>query len=432
MHICVFGLWHLGCVTAACAAEEFPVTACDPDASTIARLENGEPPVFEPGLQQLIAAQVASGRLTFTSSIHGAVSTADIVWVAFDTPVNEEDQADTAFVADRIRSIFPSLSDGAVVLISSQVPVGFTAGMESEFRSAFPQREVAFVYSPENLRLGAALDAFRKAQRIVVGVRRLQDRQRLEPVLHRFCACLEWMSVESAEMTKHALNAFLANSIAFINEIAAVGESFGADAKEVERGLKSDIRIGSRAYLGAGGAFAGGTLARDVSTLGSLADRAGVPAPLLKAIYTSNQEHKQWPRRKLCQLLGDLHGKTVAVLGLTYKPGTDTLRRSSAVELCRWLAAQGATAQAYDPAVRRVPPEVQGIVTVFDGARAVLTGADAAVVTTEWPEFKTLSSDDLRFMKRPVVIDPNRFLDPSLRSAGGLIYAAVGHAPVEK
>ena len=167
----------------------------------------------------------------------------------------------------------------------------------------------------------------------------------------------------------------------------------------MERGLKSDIRIGPRAYLGAGAAFAGGTLARDVSTLSALAGRASVPAPLLRAIYTSNQEHKEWPRRKLRQLLGHIDGKTVAVLGLTYKAGTDTLRRSSAIELCRWLHRQGATVRAYDPAVPHLPSELSETITVFDGVRAALTDADAVVITTEWPEFKKISHDDLKFMR---------------------------------
>ncbi len=383
--------------------------------------------MFEPGLKELLISQVAAGSLTFTAERHEAVGGADVVWVTFDTPVDDGDVADVEFVARQIRSIFPDLSEGALVLISSQVPVGFTARMEAEYQGAYPHRPVGFAYSPENLRLGTALDSFRKAQRIIVGMRRQEDRCRLEGLLTRFCSCLEWMSVESAEMTKHALNAFLANSIAFINEIASLGEFVGADAKEVERGLKSDIRIGPRAYVSAGGPFSGGTLARDVSALGELADRAEIPAPLLKAIYESNQAHKSWPRRKLRQLLGDLRGKRVAVLGLTYKPGTDTLRRSMAVELCRWLSTEGATAQAYDPMVRRLPPELSEHARLCGSILEALDGVDAVVIATEWPEFKSISYDDLRRMRGRAVIDPNRFLNASIRQAGELTYAAVGY-----
>ena len=426
MHVCVFGLWHLGCVTAACAAEKFPVVACDPSASAIAELEAGRPPLFEPGLKELIQSQATAGRLTFTADAQEAASRADVIWISFDTPVDENDAADFDFVARQIRSIFRAIPEGATVLISSQVPVGFTAAMAAEFRKAFPHKSAGFAYSPENLRLGAALDCFRNPQRIVVGVRSEADRRRLEPLFGEFTNCIEWMSVESAEMTKHALNAFLANSIAFINEVASLGELVGANAKEVERGLKTDIRIGPRAYLGAGGAFAGGTLARDVSALAALADRTGIPAPLLKAIYSSNQAHQEWPRRKLRQLLGDLNGKRIAVLGLTYKPGTDTLRRSAAVELCRWIAAQRASVQAYDPAVRQLPAELDGIASMCGGAGEALIGADAAVITTEWPEFKNLSFDDLQSMRRQIIIDPNHFLEASLSNQPGLVYAAVG------
>jgi UDPglucose 6-dehydrogenase len=259
-------------------------------------------------------------------------------------------------------------------------------------------------------------------------VRAPEDRARLQDLLAHFCASLEWMSVESAEMTKHALNAFLASSIAFINEIASLGEFLGADSQEVARGLKTDIRIGPRAYLNPGGPFAGGTLARDVSALGALADRVALPAPLLRAIFTSNQAHKDWPRRKLLHLAGNLRGMTVAILGLTYKPGTDTLRRSSAVELCRWLKQQGAAAQAYDPAIRQLPPDLDGCIRLCGSFSQALENADAAVVATEWPEFKGLCSQDLKAMRGRVVIDPNRFLSASVRQSPELIYAAVGYS----
>jgi UDPglucose 6-dehydrogenase len=179
--------------------------------------------------------------------------------------------------------------------------------------------------------------------------------------------------------------------------------------------------------LSAGGAFAGGTLARDVSALGELANRAGLPAPLLKAIYASNQCHKDWPRRKLQQLVGDLAGTRVAVLGLTYKPGTDTLRRSMALELCQWLRSQGAVAHAYDPAIRTIPAQLNQDLRAFGSMGEALSGADAVVVATEWPEFRTISFQDLHAMRRRIVIDPNRFLNSLLADDVRVVYAAVGH-----
>jgi len=346
--------------------------------------------------------------------------------VTFDTPVDENDVADTEVVARQIRNIFSYLVDGALVLISSQVPVGFTARMEAEFHAAFPHRQVSFAYSPENLRLGKSLDVFRGSERIIIGVRNAADRSRLGTLFGKFCGCLEWMSVESAELTKHALNAFLANSIAFINEIATLAEYAGADAKEVERGLKTDIRIGPRAYLNPGAPFGGGTLGRDVSYLAALAITADLAAPLLNAINPSNTAHKDWSRRKLRQLLGNLEGRTIAVLGLTYKPGTNTLRRSVAVELCQWLTRQGATVRAYDPAIRKLPPELQKFIRLCNTIRDALDSADALVIATEWPEFQHISCDDLGSMRGRVIADPNRFLKPQVRHVDGSIYSAVG------
>ena len=427
MTICVYGLWHLGCVTAACVAERFATIGLDPDPANAARLQGGQPPILEPGLAELVQAGTAQGRLRFTSDTAAAVGEAAIVWVTFDTPVNEQDEADCEYVERMVAAIFPHLRSGAVVLISSQLPVGTTARLEARYRAEFPAGDAAFAYSPENLRLGKALDVFRNPGRIVAGVPDAGTRARLEPLLAAFCDNVIWMSVASAEMTKHAVNAFLANSVVFINEVATLCEETGADAKEVERGLKSEERIGPRAYLGAGGAFSGGTLARDVAFLTARARQAHLETPLLASIRESNERHKHWPRRKLAAMLGSLAGKTIAVLGLTYKPGTDTLRRSAAIELCTWLAAQKATVRGFDPAVKQLPAELGGQITLCDSAGAALDGADAAVVATEWPEFRQLTAGDLiTRMKTPMVLDANRFLEKNLRGAAPVRYAAVG------
>jgi UDPglucose 6-dehydrogenase len=426
MHICVFGLWHLGSVTAACVAEHFPTFGLEPDPKIVSALEGGRPPILERGLEELILAGQSGGRLRFTSDPHLAVADADIVWVAFDTPVDEEDRADVDFVESQIESLFPHLRDGSIVLISSQWPVGSTSRVESLFRLQYPQRDVQFAYSPENLRLGKAIDAFRNPKRIVVGARGPEVRERLERLLTPFCDNLVWMSVESAEMTKHALNAFLANSIVFINEIAVLCEEVGADAKEVENGLKSEERIGPRAYLGAGGPFAGGTLARDVGFLIHNAEKMNIQAPLLKSIRCSNDLHKEWPRAKLKSVCGSLTGKTVTVLGLTYKPGTDTLRRSVSVELCNWLACQDVSVKAFDPVIHRFPDELSPRVMLCASTTEALKSSHAVVISTEWPQFKEIGVSDItENMEVPVVLDANRFLEKSL-NAPPIIYTAVG------
>ncbi|MCL4268486.1 MAG: nucleotide sugar dehydrogenase, partial [Anaerolineales bacterium] len=280
--------------------------------------------------------------------------------------------------------------------------------------------------SPENLRLGKAISVFTQPDRVVIGVRNEESQRVFADLLAPFTDRIEWMSVESAEMTKHALNAFLATSVTFINEIAAICEQVGADAKEVERGLKSEARIGSKAYLGPGGAFAGGTLARDVAFLTQLGEQYDVPVQLFPAIKSSNDAHKNWARRRLMQLLGSLKGKTVAVWGLTYKPGTDTLRRSSAVELCKWLLEQGTTVRAHDPAVKNLPDELQKV-QITTSALDAVQKADALIVATEWPEYReTDMSVVVSAMKAPYVLDVNRFLAKSVEALPAIKYVSVG------
>ncbi len=330
--------------------------------------------------------------------------------MAFDTPVDDEDRADVDYVVNQVTAAFPHLKDGAIVLSSSQLPVGSMARLERAWAEVAGRRRVSFACSPENLRLGKAIEVFTKPDRVIVGARSAEDRARLTALFAPITDRLEWMSVESAEMTKHAINAFLATSVTFINEIAALCEQSGADAKEVERGLKTEKRIGPYAYLGPGAAFAGGTLARDVVFLKALGRATDRPTPLMDGVESSNREHRNWARRRLASLLGSVKGRTVAVWGLTYKPGTDTLRRSTAVELCRWLLEQGATVRVHDPAVPELPADLAAAhrgATPEDAA----DGADALVVATEWPEYRKADLDALATrMASPVVVDANRFL----------------------
>jgi UDPglucose 6-dehydrogenase len=427
MKLCVYGLGHLGTVTAACMAEHSTTVACDPNTGTMSQLSQGRPPFFEPGLAESLHRVVSAGSLSFSNDLKSAVQKADIVWVTFDTPVDDDDTADVEFIRDRLRAIFSHLSDGTVVLISSQVPVGFTASIEAVFRSDYPNRRVEFAYIPENLRLGKALDSFRHPGRIVAGVRDPSVQARIRCLLEPFCRRIEWMSIESAEMSKHALNAFLAMSVSFANELAALCERTGADAREVERGLKSDPRIGPSAYLRPGSAFAGGTLARDVQYLNHAAARSNLAMHLIAAVLRSNDEHKQWPRRKLREMLGDLSGKTVAVLGLAYKPGTDSLRRASAIELCLWIGEQGGRVNAADPIVRQMPTELQRYIHLCSTPREALTQADAAVVALEWPDLKVLTPGEfLTSMRAPIVLDPDRVLSTEVQISPEIRYVTVG------
>jgi UDPglucose 6-dehydrogenase len=436
MKICVQGLWHLGSVTAACMASiGHEVSGLDPDLTTISNLSQGKAPLFEPGLDDLLAVGLANSNLIFHIDPLQAVANAEVLWVAFDTPVNEEDEADIDFVQTQIQGVLPFLANKAIVLVSSQMPVGSIKRLEAYAKKNFPEKYLSFACSPENLRLGKALDVFLKPDRIVVGVRTESDQKILQQMLLPITDKLEWMSVESAEMTKHAINAFLAISVTFANEIASICELVGADAKEVERGLKTEARIGPKAYLSPGGPFAGGTLARDIAFLGNESKAHQLITPLLSAVRPSNDEHKNWTRRNLLKYFGSLSGVAVAIWGLTYKPGTDTLRRSLAVELCDWLIEQGSSIKVYDPAVKNMPERWDGRIICCSDAMQAIEGADALVVGTEWPEFKQIA-EDLRMAGNVdlVIIDANRHLLTSKAKflEAGYRYIAVGTAIVSR
>ena len=424
MRVCVAGLWHLGVVTAACvAAAGHRVVAYDDDASVVEGLRNGVLPVDEPGLAELVQQGLAAETLVLTNSMEEALEGADLVWIAYDTPVDEEDRADVAFVLERARALVAAAGPDAVILISSQLPVGTTRLLEA------PGRTVA--YSPENLRLGAAIAAFTEPERIVVGIRADGDRARIEELLGAFSDRIEWMGVESAELVKHGVNAFLALSVTFANELAGIAERVGADAAEVERGLKTERRIGARAYLRPGGAFAGGTLARDVEYLTQIGEREGVGTQLLGAVRASNEEHKRWAARKIASLLGDeddrLDGKLIGVWGLVYKQGTDTLRRSSSVELCRDLAGAGAVVKVHDSAIRRVPDDLSGLFALCTSPLEAAEDASAVVVQTDWPSYREVEPERLvAAMRSALVVDPHGFLAKTLGKADGIRYVRVG------
>jgi UDPglucose 6-dehydrogenase len=428
MTVCVYGLWHLGSVTAACLASRGIATiGLAETEQAVAELNAGKAPLFEPGLDALLTQGLESGTLRFTSDVAAAVGSADLLWVNFDTPVDDDDVADVGYVLDRVRGTFPHLKDGTVVLISSQVPVGSTAQLERDFAAVANGRQVSFAYSPENLRLGAAIQVFTQSERIVIGIRSDAARNVIEPVLKPFCDTLLWMRVESAEMVKHALNAYLATCVTFTNEIATVCESVAADMSEVEAALRLDPRIGKKAYVRAGSAFGGGTLARDVQFLKAIAKDGDVQVPVLAAVLESNDHHKGWVVRHLRVQLGALEGKKVGVLGLAYKAGTDAIRRSVAVEVIEELIVGGAVITVFDPKVATLPEPLNSAVTIAPSADAVFAACDAVVLATEWPEFRELDFASLvPSMGRRILIDQNAFAAKQLAGFASLHYIVAG------
>jgi UDPglucose 6-dehydrogenase len=430
LKVAVVGLWHLGTVTAACtAAAGHDVTAIDDNIDVINDLNRGIVPVAEPGLSELVKQGSETRRLRFASEI-AEVRGHDVVWITYDTPVREDDSADVEYVAEQIRRVVTHVSPGSVLLVSSQMPVGSIRRLEQWHQESGSENEIHFACSPENLRLGKAIDVFTRPDRVIIGTRSQTARGVLADLWRPITEDIVWMSVESAEMTKHALNGFLATSITFMNELALICEREGADGSEVEQGLKTDVRIGPRAYLHAGSAFAGGTLARDIQFLTQTAKKYDITVPVIGSVKESNDRHKDWTKQKLKAELGEvLRGKTVAVLGLTYKPGTNTLRRSLAVELSLWLSKQGADVEAFDPAIDSLPEELDQFIDLRESSDEALKGADAAILATEWPIFREISRDVLmKNMKQPLVIDANRFLEETIGRGSGIRYFAVGRS----
>jgi UDPglucose 6-dehydrogenase len=426
IQISVVGLWHLGSVTASCLAEKgFKVKAYDHDETIINNFNKGVLPIFEPGLEDLININKKKGTLSFSSDLL-SISNSDLIWVTYDTPVNDQDIADVEFVINNTIALFPYFKQDSIVLISSQLPVGSINYLENIFLNKFPDRNVSFACSPENLRLGKAIDVFMNPDRIIVGIRNEKAKTKLNNILSTITKSIIWMKVESAEMTKHALNAFLATSVVFINELAVLCEHVGASANEVEQGLKSELRIGKKAYLRPGSAFDGGTLARDLTYLVEKEIEHNLSSIFFSSILQSNESHKSWVVNKILAEFPTLKGKKIGILGLTYKPGTNTLRRSTAIEICNLLHKKGAKIAAFDPSIKNLPSNLENFITLESVIDDVFIGKDAVIVATEWPVFKELSTFDFsRLTNELLIFDTNSFLQNEL-NIPGIRYITIG------
>ncbi len=424
--VCVIGLWHLGSVTAACLAHlGLWVAAIEPDAQRRERLAQGIPPVHEPGLATLLQQGIASGRLTFPGDAGSAVADAECVLFAEDVPVDERDEPDVSRLLETVRAVAPYLREDATVVIQSQVPVGTCARVLDVVRGG-RGGGVALVYCPENLRLGDAVDRFLHPDAIVIGADTPRARACADDLFRSIHAPRLVMTVRSAEMAKHALNFLLATAISFGNEVGRMCELAGADAWHVIDALRRDRRIGDGLPISPGPAFSGGTLARDLAVLRRLAGAHGATVPLLEGVLAANQVQRDFPLTRLERVFSGLRGLRVAVLGLTYKAGTSTVRRSLALEFIATLEARGATVAAYDPLAD--PSELESGPAFVRAADpyAAARGADAVVIMTNWPEFRTLDLRRLREgMRREVLIDMWNMLDGTGAAAAGFAYHGI-------
>jgi len=425
--LAVAGLWHLGCVAAAGLAKlGHTVCGTDFDPQTVRKLQRGAPPVFEPGLAELIAEQIGEGRLRFAFSCPEAIADAEYVFVTFDTPVDENDQSDLTAILSAFDAIVEDAPHGVEIVVMSQVPVGTCRQLVERLRTRAPRLWFDLVYHPENLRLGEALHNFLHPDFLLVGADDEEAADRLLRLYAGVSAPSLTMSLTSAEMTKHALNAFLATSISLANELAGLAETCGADMRDVVRALRHDRRIGAHAFLDPGPGFSGGTLSRDVQALRRLGEQFGRKTSQLDATLAVNREQLSRLLEKIYSACGGLRGRRVGLLGLTYKPGTNTLRRSHALALARRLLEAGAQVRAFDPQLGEPTVETDGVTLCADPYQAA-ESADAVLLMTPWPEFKRLDLARLRrAVRQPVLLDAHNFLDDRAARVAGFHYCGVG------
>jgi UDPglucose 6-dehydrogenase len=422
----VIGVGYVGLVTAACFAQAGYEVAClDIDEAKLARLRAGEAPIHEPGVDQLLAE--SRERLTFTSSAAEFFELADVAFVCVDTPPTASGDADLRRVESVIDAI-PSGTTGAVLVMKSTVPPGTGARL----RLVLDERGldgVAYASNPEFLREGSAIKDFQHPDRVVVGADDPGVGERIAALYRAFGGSELITDVTSAEMIKHASNAFLATKISFINEIANVCEEVGANVDLVARGMGLDARIGP-SFLRPGLGFGGSCFPKDVAALKQLAGNSGYHFQLLSAVIEVNELQKRRAIAKLKRHLGSLRDRRIALWGLAFKPDTDDMREASSVVLAARLVAEGAEVAGYDPVV--LPQQAAALlprgIELAGSALAAARGADAVVIVTEWPEFATPFGDGtlLEVMRTPLVIDGRNQLDPGAVRAAGFAYEGVG------
>ncbi len=433
--VCVIGLWHLGTVTSACLAElGYQVVGVERDPARAANLNRGIPPLFEPGLAELMTKHLASGRLRYTADLADGTIAAPFALITFDTPVDDQDDPDLAPIYALVEDLAHCLQDGATVVVSSQVPVGTCEALADRLRTQAPGLRFGMASVPENLRLGQAIERFLRPDLLVLGADNDQTMAKVEALFSPIPGPRVRVDLRTAEMIKHAINAYLATCISLGNELANLCDEVGADALRVAEALRLEGRVSPRAPLLPGLGFAGGTLARDMKVLTNLAEQYHYPAPFLNGVLALNRLQNATVVHRLEKLLGSLRAKTIGVLGLTYKPGTSTLRRSAAVEIIRSIAAQGATVRAYDP--KADPAEMTSFrqeFTVCDDPYAVAQGAHAIVLVTPWPEFKELDLFRLRTsMHSLVFLDTANMLDPDHVTQSGFLYQGIGRGSAHR
>jgi UDPglucose 6-dehydrogenase len=433
MKVAMMGAGYVGLVSGACFADFGHDVCCiDRDQARIARLERGELPIYEPGLDDLVARNMREGRLSFRCDGKQAIAAADAVFIAVGTPSRRGDgHADLSYVHAAAEEIAEVMDGFTVVVTKSTVPVGTGDEIERIIRAARPDAQFAVVSNPEFLREGAAINDFKRPDRIVVGT----DDERAREVMRELYRPLFlnetpmlFMGRRSSELTKYAANAFLAMKITFINEVADLCESVGADVQQVARGMGLDNRIGTK-FLHPGPGYGGSCFPKDTLALARTAVEAGSPIRLVETTIEVNEARKRAMAGKVGKAAGDLNGKTVAILGLTFKPNTDDMRDAPSLQVAPQLIAMGAKVQAFDPEGMAEARQLLRDVEFRAGPYEAVEGADVVVIMTEWDQFRALDLDRMKtLMRRPVVVDLRNIYRPEEMRARGFQYASVGRS----
>ena len=436
MHVAMIGTGYVGLVSGACFADfGHTVTCIDKDAGKIARLQGGGIPIYEPGLDLLVAQNVKAGRLFFTTEAAQAVRGADAVFIAVGTPSRRGDgHADLSYVHAAAEEVAGLVEGFTVVVTKSTVPVGAGDEIEAIIRRVRPEADVAVVSNPEFLREGAAIEDFKRPDRVVVGTNDARA-QALMRELYRPLYLNEtpilFTNRRTSELIKYAANAFLAMKITFINEVATLCEAVGADVQQVARGIGLDKRIGGK-FLHAGPGYGGSCFPKDTLALVRTAREAGAPVELIEATVRVNDARKKAMAVKVADAVsGDLAGKTIGVLGLTFKPNTDDMRDAPALDIVPALQAQGARVQAFDPEGGHEARQLLAGVDFKADPYGAAQGADVLVIITEWDQFRALDLDRIKLlMNTPVLVDLRNIYKPDDMRARGFAYTSVGRPAV--
>jgi UDPglucose 6-dehydrogenase len=436
MRIAMIGTGYVGLVSGACFSEfGHDVVCVDMDVDKIARLRAGEVPIFEPGLESVVARNVSEGRLSFSTELTKAVRGAEAVFIAVGTPSRRGDgHADLAYVHAAARDIGAALNGYTVIVTKSTVPVGTSREVANIVREARPDAEFDVASNPEFLREGAAIADFMRPDRVVIGTNSERARAVLGQIyrpLYLIETPIIFTEPETAELIKYAANAFLATKITFINEMADLCEKVGADVHDVARGIGLDGRIG-RKFLHAGPGYGGSCFPKDTLALVRTAEQAGAPTRIVESVVAVNAARKKQMAAKIvAHCGGSVAGKTVAVLGLTFKPNTDDMRDAPSLEIVPALIEAGAAVRAYDPEGLDEARKLLNGVIWCAGAYEAIEGADALVIITEWNAFRALDLERVKdLMKAPVMIDLRNIYDPQEMAAAGFDYASIGRPRV--